>query len=104
MHSTHARMFTCCVQGPGVNAQHHQHMFCARIDPAVDDEDGGAGLVVTEVNVEQLPMDDPRNATGNAFVAVETELSTVHAAAREIAPEKGRMWKVKNPTKVGGCG
>ncbi len=24
---------------PGVNAQHHQHMFCARIDVAVDDEE-----------------------------------------------------------------
>lgn len=24
---------------PGVNAQHHQHQFCARIDMAVDDEE-----------------------------------------------------------------
>jgi len=86
--------------GPGVNAQHHQHMFCARIDPAVDDDAGGASLVVTEVNVEQLPADDARNASGNAFVAVETELGSMHAAAREIAPEKGRIWKVKNPSKV----
>lgn len=31
--------------GPGVNAQHHQHMFCARLDPAVGDEDGGRGVV-----------------------------------------------------------
>jgi hypothetical protein len=34
---------------PGVNAQHHQHMFCARLDMAVDDPDGGAALVVSEV-------------------------------------------------------
>ena len=33
----------------GVNAQHHQHMFCARLDMAVDDSYGGAGLVVSEV-------------------------------------------------------
>jgi Cu2+-containing amine oxidase len=33
----------------GVNAQHHQHMFCARLDMAVDDPQGGKGLVVTEV-------------------------------------------------------
>ena len=33
----------------GVNAQHHQHMFCARLDMAVDDPSGGAGLVVSEV-------------------------------------------------------
>ena len=33
----------------GVNAQHHQHMFCARLDMAVDDEEGGKGLYVSEV-------------------------------------------------------
>jgi primary-amine oxidase len=36
---------------PGVNAQHHQHMFCARLDFAVDDPAGGKGLVVSEVGV-----------------------------------------------------
>lgn len=39
---------------PGVNAQFHQHMFSIRIDPAVDDGDGGAGLVVAEVRRRQL--------------------------------------------------
>jgi hypothetical protein len=34
---------------PGVNAQHHQHMFCMRLDMAVDDTAGGQGLVVSEV-------------------------------------------------------
>ena len=34
---------------PGVNAQHHQHMFCARLDMAVDDHNGGGALVVSEV-------------------------------------------------------
>ena len=29
--------------------QVHQHMFCARLDMAVDDADGGKGLVVSEV-------------------------------------------------------
>lgn len=37
------------IVGPGVNAQHHQHMFCVRIDPAVDDDKGGHGLQVSEV-------------------------------------------------------
>lgn len=35
----------------GVNAQHHQHMFCARLDLAVDDEEGGKALYVTEVKI-----------------------------------------------------
>jgi hypothetical protein len=44
--------------GPGLNAQHHQHMFCARIDPAVDDEDGGRDLVVSEASARSLRMRD----------------------------------------------
>ena len=35
--------------GPGVNAAAHQHLFCARLDPAVDDEQGGRDLIVSEV-------------------------------------------------------
>ena len=33
----------------GVNAQNHQHMFCARLDMAIDDDEGGKGLYVSEV-------------------------------------------------------
>ena len=34
---------------PGVNAQNHQHMFCARLDFALDCQNGGQSLIVTEV-------------------------------------------------------
>ena len=34
---------------PSAALQFHQHMFCARIDPAVDDSQGGKDLVVSEV-------------------------------------------------------
>ena len=34
---------------PGVNATVHQHFFCVRIDPAVDDALGGKELIVSEV-------------------------------------------------------
>ena len=34
---------------PQVNAQYHQHLFCCRMDWAVDDETGGSNLVVSEV-------------------------------------------------------
>ncbi len=40
---------------PGVNAQNHQHMFCARIDPSVDDPEGGKALVVSEVICARSP-------------------------------------------------
>ena len=35
--------------GDRINSQHHQHMFCARLDLAVDDDEGGKGLQVSEV-------------------------------------------------------
>lgn len=35
--------------GAGVNAAHHQHLFSARLDLAVDDDQGGKNLVVSEV-------------------------------------------------------
>ena len=34
---------------PGLNAQLHQHFFCARLDMAVDDPHGGRALTVSEV-------------------------------------------------------
>ncbi|KAG2429578.1 hypothetical protein HXX76_010813 [Chlamydomonas incerta] len=83
--------------GPGVNAQHHQHMFCARLDPAVGDEDGGRGVVVKELDVETLPWDGLTNPYGNGFRTVETALTSVHGAQRCIAPERGRVWKFVNP-------
>jgi primary-amine oxidase len=36
--------------GPGVNAAAHQHLFCARLDMAVDDQQGGRDLVISEVS------------------------------------------------------
>eukprot|EP00955_Chlamydomonas_euryale_P012670 136668-Chlamydomonas_euryale.AAC.4 len=51
---------------PGVQATAHQHFFCVRIDPAVDDSDGGKGLAVAEVNAVPVPPGDG-NPYGNAF-------------------------------------
>jgi primary-amine oxidase len=48
---------------PGVVASNHQHLFCMRIDPAVDDDQGGRGLMVAEVNAEPLPF-GPDNPHG----------------------------------------
>lgn len=83
----------------GVNAQYHQHMFSARIDMAVDDAAGGAGLVVTESEVEQLP-EGPNDPTGNGFILKETELLYEQDAARVAEPLKGRYWKIKNPQSL----
>jgi primary-amine oxidase len=52
--------------------------------------------VVSEVDV--LPMGKgPKNPHGNGFYAQETDLNTTTEAQRKIAPELGRIWKIKNP-------
>lgn len=38
--------------GPVLNAQVHQHFFNVRMDMAVDDNQGGKNLTVTEVSFE----------------------------------------------------
>ncbi|KAK9802672.1 hypothetical protein WJX73_003875 [Symbiochloris irregularis] len=80
---------------PGLNAQVHQHFFCARLDMAVDDPQGGAAITVTEVNVESDP-EGPLNPYGVGFSAHETELQTELAARRRVDPSKSRVWKIKN--------
>eukprot|EP00879_Flechtneria_rotunda_P005364 GHRR01005651.1.p1 GENE.GHRR01005651.1~~GHRR01005651.1.p1 ORF type:complete len:562 (+),score=120.19 GHRR01005651.1:811-2496(+) len=84
--------------GPGVNAAQHQHLFCARLDMAVDDEQGGKGLIVSELNACQQPT-SALNPAGNAFICEETDLTLVHAAQRLAAPELNRVWRIKNPTR-----
>ncbi|KAI3429769.1 hypothetical protein D9Q98_010082 [Chlorella vulgaris] len=81
---------------PGVNAQYHQHMFSMRIDPAVDDAQGGAGLVVAEVDAVAVP-EGPDNTAGNAFTVLETDLLTESEAQRVCNASSGRYWKIKNP-------
>ena len=72
---------------PGVNSQIHQHMFCARLDVAVD----GERNTVSEVDV--LPE---RSPLGNAFRAHETVLKTEKDAVRVCDSSKARCWKVSN--------
>ena len=80
---------------PGVVAPNHQHIFCARLDMAVD---GDANSLV-EVNVRQEP-EGPANPYGNGFYAEETVLGSEKAARRDRNPECERQWKVVNPSKL----
>eukprot|EP00884_Botryococcus_braunii_P004086 jgi/Botrbrau1/13679/Bobra.0378s0010.1 len=83
------------LMAPGLNAQIHQHFFCARLDMAVDDPNGGQGLSVVEINCESMPV-GPDNPYGVGFVALETVLETEKQAQRTIDPYKSRCWKVVN--------
>ncbi|GAB5471298.1 MAG: primary-amine oxidase [Rhodospirillales bacterium] len=73
---------------PGVAGQIHQHLFCARLDMAVD---GDANSVV-ECNTKMVPM-GPDNPHGNAFYQEETLLARESLAARRAEPASQRYWK-----------
>lgn len=78
---------------PGVNAQFHQHMFCARLVMAVDDAEN----TVSEVDIVPVPPGSENgNPYGNAFRAVETPLMKESTAKRDAA--LGRTWKISSST------
>jgi primary-amine oxidase len=83
----------------GVVAQNHLHIFCARLDSAVD---GDANSLV-EVNMVQEPQ-GPNNPWGNGFYAEETVLATEKAARRTRNPDTERSWKIINPSRTNAMG
>jgi len=80
---------------PGVFGQIHQHVFCARLDMAIDGDDNS----VVECNTHAEPAGDA-NPYGNAFYMSETVLKSEQSAARRISPEHQRYWKFINPGKT----
>jgi len=84
---------------PGLVAPIHQHIFCARLDMAVD----GPKNSVVETNTHAEPV-SPTNPHGNAFYGEETVLKTELAAARRANLETHRAWKVVNPDKLNHVG
>ncbi|CBN75262.1 amine oxidase [Ectocarpus siliculosus] len=80
---------------PGVNAQLHQHMFCARLDMSVD----GHKNTVMEADVVRVPRGED-NPAGNAFRAQYTPLVTEKQAQREANPRAARSWLIQNPSSI----
>lgn len=80
---------------PGVFGQIHQHIFCARLDMAVDGDENS----VVECNTYAEPPGDA-NPYGNAFFQEESVLKTEQTAARRISPEHQRYWKFINAGKT----
>jgi primary-amine oxidase len=84
---------------PGLSAPIHQHIFCARLDMAVD----GAHNSVVETNTYAEPV-GPNNPHGNGFYGEETVLKTELGACRRANLETHRTWKVINPNKLNQVG
>ncbi|HEY7070022.1 MAG TPA: primary-amine oxidase [Acidimicrobiales bacterium] len=77
---------------PGVAAPVHQHLFCARLDPAVD----GPVNEVEEVDVAPLPA-GAANPWSNGFAPVTTRLASERDAQRLADPARSRTWRIVNP-------
>ncbi|KAF1925892.1 uncharacterized protein M421DRAFT_423177 [Didymella exigua CBS 183.55] len=84
------------IVGPGVLAPYHQHLFCLRIDPAVD---GHNNSVVIEES-HAMPMDelDVHNPFG---VGYETRTSYIEREGGfDLDVTKNRVFKIVNEAKV----
>ncbi|EEH21609.1 hypothetical protein PABG_03825 [Paracoccidioides brasiliensis Pb03] len=60
------------VVSPGALAQNHQHLFCLRIDPAID---GHRNTIFREESLP-IPMDITTNPHGNAYNVVSQPIAT----------------------------
>ena len=87
------------VVSPGVIAHNDLHVFCARLDTAVDGDTNS----LVEVNVIQAPL-DADNPWGNAFYGEETVLTSELAAQRRRNADTERFWKVINPGRQNAMG
>lgn len=76
---------------PGVAGQIHQHIFCARLEMAVD----GDRNTVVECNTQAEEAEN--NPYGNAFFETQTAFRTELEGSRRANPASQRYWKVVNP-------
>ena len=83
----------------GLYAPNHQHIFCTRLDMAVD----GPNNTVVEVDTVAAPAGEG-NPYGNAFYARPTPLTTEQEAQRLIDPFAARYWQITNPSSTNKTG
>lgn len=83
----------------GIFAPVHQHLFCARLDVAID----GPRNTVEEVDVVPVPM-GPDNPHGNAFTWQERALTHEQAAQRSADPARARTWRVRSAERTNQVG
>ena len=84
---------------PNVAGPIHQHIFCVRLDMAID---GNTNNVV-EVNTEPLPS-GPDNPHNTAFAARETVLASEHSAMRKTNSASSRYWRIESSEKTNRLG
>jgi primary-amine oxidase len=77
---------------PYLNAIHHQHIFCARLDFDLD----GGGNSVTETRTLPVPA-GAENPHGNGWTTESRVLATEREAQRLLDFNEARSWTVINP-------
>ncbi|KAF2436898.1 copper amine oxidase [Tothia fuscella] len=82
------------VVSPGALAQNHQHIFCVRIDPAID---GHANTVIQQESLPLL-MDSRTNPKGNFYEVRDTTITT--SVGLDAAPQNNRCFKIQNLDKI----
>lgn len=78
----------------GVLAQNHQHIFCVRIDPAIDGHDNS--VVVEESH--PAPMNEATNPNGNFYRVIDYTVD--RAGWLDAAPDLNRVVKMTNPHRT----
>ncbi|MEJ3405372.1 primary-amine oxidase [Rathayibacter sp. YIM 133350] len=84
---------------PRLGAPVHQHLFCARLDMAVD----GARNSVDEIDVVRVPVSHA-NPWGNAIDRRLTRLHTESEARRDADGAVGRVWSISSSDRVNRVG
>ncbi|MFT4164009.1 MAG: primary-amine oxidase [Microlunatus sp.] len=84
---------------PGLAAPYHQHLFCARLDMAVD----GDANAVHELDLQRVPK-GAGNPHGNAFTRSRTVLTRESQARRKADGSRGRVWEIVNTEKTNAVG
>ena len=90
---------TSSMIAPHISSPYHQHLFCFRLDFAVD----GDSNSLYEVNAVADPI-GPKNPNGTIFRSVPTPLTSEKEATREVNPATSRYWKVENPSSLNQLG
>ncbi|KAK5991238.1 Copper amine oxidase 1 [Cladobotryum mycophilum] len=84
------------IVSPGILAQNHQHIFAARIDPAIDSYKEGESRVVVEESVSRK-IDPETNPYGNLY---EVERKPVEKPTWiDAEPRLNRLLKIENSSK-----
>jgi primary-amine oxidase len=78
---------------PGALAQNHQHIFCVRIDPAID----GHNNTVIQEESHRAPMNPRTNPAGNLYDVSQSPIRK--SQWLDAAPQHNRIIKMVNSSK-----